>query len=129
MSTGVCVCMPFASLQYSFIYRFNCHLPTHQIQNKQINENGERRCDATARSCATVSFNLIHCHNEPTIPNYYYFRLIGNGISATICMIHIRKHTHAHKDSIKFSTSTENCISTRLIWIYQQQQQRQQRQQ
>lgn len=43
---SVCVCVyVFASLQHSFIYRFNCHLPTYQMQNKQINKNCVRECD------------------------------------------------------------------------------------
>lgn len=33
----------FASLQHSFICRFNCHLPTHQMQNKQINKMNKQK--------------------------------------------------------------------------------------
>lgn len=58
----------FASLQYSFIYRFNCHLPTHQIQNKQTNKQNEYKqklANGRQRARAIiVSFNLIHCHNK-----------------------------------------------------------------
>lgn len=31
----------FASLQHSFIYRFNCHLPTHPSNAKQTNKQNE----------------------------------------------------------------------------------------